>query len=518
MNVKGRALSVAVGCTLIMVGGCATAPVSKAPRPGPDFPSSEAFYPYPAKVWAQEGVAEVHFCVDASGRLSADPTLQNGSGDQDLDTAALALSKAGDGHYLPGYQEGKAVAGCADFKVKFILRDDPSFPTLSRRSKQLTNEVRPQWLALKREFQQIQRPAELSNFTPDDQEKLRQLHDFVAVVSPLIKNFDALSVDYVAKMDGIGRADDVSEAERTAFSKHWENPRAYLGQVRETMFDAQAMVQTAQDLIDYVEGAHPPLGSGSEHHEPTEQQRAEISLLIERGLIESREAQARLAKLPDGDTESGRARESSTYAQLPDKQFILLEAVGTAGGLTTSVTNATVPLPTTAVKEIPDCAPPNHIPAFERGTNLLQVRLSDTGTVSSLELERTSGVAELDAQVVKCVSSMRFQPAVQGGKPVPSVIQFPFVWVTDWNTLSKTSCDEFRPKADSHNKKAPSMILCTCWDESGRADGPRILESSGAARLDDGALRLSQASGFSKPRPPGHPGCTAYRTQFDLHD
>ena len=41
----------------------------------------------------------------------------------------MALAKAGDGHYVPAYEAGKAIAACANFKVNFALWDDPSFPT-----------------------------------------------------------------------------------------------------------------------------------------------------------------------------------------------------------------------------------------------------------------------------------------------------------------------------------------------------------------------------------------------------
>jgi outer membrane biosynthesis protein TonB len=530
MNLEGRVLSLAVCCAGVLVAGCATALVNTAPRPGSDFPNSESFYPYPARVWAQEGVADVHYCVDANGRLSSDPTLEDTSGDHDLDTAALALAKAGDGRYLPGSQAGKAVAGCADFKVRFILKDDPAFPTLSRRWKQLTNQLRPQWLLLESEFQQVKSPAALATFVSGDQEQLKQLRNFVATVSPLVKNFDALLADYVAKMDEIGRADDVSMAERTAFSKHWANQRAYLGEMREAVFDMQAMVATVDDLVKRVESAYPSLGPESGKQEPTERLGAEIGLLILRGRIECQELEARLNKIADGHAKivarlgSGQGVESSTYERIPDKTVVVLEAVGSAGDLTTATANTTVPLPITEVKDIPGCAFPDNLRhSVEHGIDLFQVRLSDKGAVSSIELERTSGAAELDAIAQKCVSSMRFHPAVQGGKPVASVIQFPFEWVSDWETLRKGSCDEFKPKADaqvnpsSNTPKAASVILCTCWEESGRTEGPRIIGSSGFPRFDEGALKLGQSSGFGKPRPPGHPGCYAYRTKFELH-
>jgi outer membrane biosynthesis protein TonB len=106
---SGRTLSVVVGYA-ILAQGSATASPTAAPHPGTDFPSSESFYPYSARLWAQEGATVVHYCVDANGRLSGEPTVERTSGDGDLDGAALALAKAGDGHYVPAHEAGKAIA------------------------------------------------------------------------------------------------------------------------------------------------------------------------------------------------------------------------------------------------------------------------------------------------------------------------------------------------------------------------------------------------------------------------
>jgi TonB family protein len=531
MNWEGRAPSLFVCCIMAFVAGCATAPVTTAPHPARDFPSSESFYPYSAKLWAQEGTASIHYCVDDTGHLSGEPSLKETSGDHDLDGAALALAKAGDGHYLPGYQAGKAVAGCDDFKVRFILRDEAGFPVLSRRSKQLTHQMRPQLLSLMSEVQQVQHPGALSDFVPGDREQLKQLHGFVASASPLLTNADVLFADYIEKMDKLGRSDDVPEAERTAFSKHWQKQRIYLREIREMMFDMRAMVVTVSDLLSYVEGLHPPQGSDSERYELTGQQGAEIRLLIERGRIEYEEAQARIKGVADrhsasaGELQNVPTLVSNPREEFPEKTYITLEAVGSADDLATSTPNLTVPMPVTALKDVPGCSFRDAVGSdFEGGMNLFQLRLSDTGAVSSVELERTSGSAELDALALKCVPGVRFQPATRDGKPVASVIQFPFKWAIGWDSSHQKTCDRVKSPAgaqalqsSSNQPKMPSVIICSCWEESGRVNGPYIVEWSGDPRLDDGALKLAASSGFGKPRAPGHPGCDAYKTQFDVH-
>jgi TonB family protein len=99
----------AVG-SAILLPAYATASQDTPPHPQPDFPRAESFYPYSAKLWAQEGTVVVHYCVDANGHLSELPSLDRTSGDDDLDGAALALAKAGDGHYVPAHEAGKAIA------------------------------------------------------------------------------------------------------------------------------------------------------------------------------------------------------------------------------------------------------------------------------------------------------------------------------------------------------------------------------------------------------------------------
>ena len=45
----------------------------KPPRPAPDFPTLEDYYPTQAKRAGQEGGVVIHICVDPSGRLTEPP-------------------------------------------------------------------------------------------------------------------------------------------------------------------------------------------------------------------------------------------------------------------------------------------------------------------------------------------------------------------------------------------------------------------------------------------------------------
>jgi len=91
--------------------------------PGKGFPNSGDFYPPSAIRLRIEGTSAVSVCTDERGRLTAAPTLVHGSGNADLDQAALRLAKAGSGRYRPSTEDGRAVSSCYPFNVTFNLRD-----------------------------------------------------------------------------------------------------------------------------------------------------------------------------------------------------------------------------------------------------------------------------------------------------------------------------------------------------------------------------------------------------------
>ena len=112
-------------------GGHPTSPTSTAPShevsivtggPGAGFPATDDFYPSAAKRAEEQGVATVRVCVDPAGRLTAIPSLVQGSGYSRLDDGALQLAKAGSGHYRASVEDGHAVNGCYAFRVRFQLR------------------------------------------------------------------------------------------------------------------------------------------------------------------------------------------------------------------------------------------------------------------------------------------------------------------------------------------------------------------------------------------------------------
>ena len=524
----GRVRSVAVGCAVALIQGYATASPTVVAHPGTDFPSSESFYPYAAKLWAQEGVAVVHYCVDENGRLSEEPTVERTSGDDDLDGAALVLAKAGDGHYVAASEAGKAIAGCATLKVKFELADDPRFPTLSHRAKQLTNQSRPQALSLQKEFQQVQhRPPDLESFIPGDPQQLMALRNFAASTSPIVKRYDAFLTGFTVKMDELGHSDDVSEAERTAFSKVWQQRRAVLIQIRAALLDASSILGTVSSLADYVENTRPPLWSSSGPNQPNVEQRAQIDELLMQGRAEVAELQARWTSMAGNAAKPGEVAQERQGSSLPPSAagtHILLESVAGREYSAASMPNVGFPVQITTPQEIlASCPYPQEAnQRSEEGATRLRLHLDAAGVVSAASLERSSGYEDLDAAAIKCVTNVRFQPATQDGTPQTSVIRFGWTWKIDWGSSDPNKCDELKASADaqphspsSDPSSKPAAIICTCWEESGKAGKPQLVESTGSRRLDEGAIKLAEA-GATSPRPPGHPGCFAYRTQFEL--
>jgi hypothetical protein len=63
------------------------------------------------------------------------------------------------------------------------------------------------------------------------------------------------AINYTAKMDEIGRSDDVSE--RSVFGKDWEIMRARVECVRAGLLDARSLVATIDELLQYIEGTQP---------------------------------------------------------------------------------------------------------------------------------------------------------------------------------------------------------------------------------------------------------------------
>jgi protein TonB len=94
--------------------------VSAGLRKGATQPDSEEYYPPSSKRLGEQGVVIVNSCLDDKGKLS-EATVQTSSNFPKLDEAAIKYAKAL--RYASATENGKAIAGCFAFRVRFQLKD-----------------------------------------------------------------------------------------------------------------------------------------------------------------------------------------------------------------------------------------------------------------------------------------------------------------------------------------------------------------------------------------------------------
>jgi periplasmic protein TonB len=88
---------------------------------GKGFPNSEEFYPPASRRLEEQGAAIVNVCVGPDGKITGTPTLDKTSGSPRLDEGAIKLTTAASGKYVPAKEDGKPVAACQKFLIRFQL-------------------------------------------------------------------------------------------------------------------------------------------------------------------------------------------------------------------------------------------------------------------------------------------------------------------------------------------------------------------------------------------------------------
>jgi Gram-negative bacterial TonB protein C-terminal len=101
----------------------APAPVRVSGGIGKGFPDTADYYPPSAIRLGEAGLTAVNVCVDDRGRLTTDPKIAVSSGNPRLDGGALALARAGSGHYRSTTENGRAISACFQVGVRFTLRN-----------------------------------------------------------------------------------------------------------------------------------------------------------------------------------------------------------------------------------------------------------------------------------------------------------------------------------------------------------------------------------------------------------
>ena len=190
-----------------------------APRPGPDFPSLDSYYPPAAKRAGQQGTAVIHVCVDSVGKLTEPPTLASSSGNNVLDDAAVNLATVASGHYLPASEKGVPVRGCGAFRIAFKLRpdaflplNDPRFPTISGRIGKLDAEFNRRMEDL---VSQLGRsPVQQIALAPGDPAAVRAIRQYARSIDSFLDESVGLSADFLDDIDYLEKSPDIPEAER----------------------------------------------------------------------------------------------------------------------------------------------------------------------------------------------------------------------------------------------------------------------------------------------------------------
>jgi TonB family protein len=290
---------------LFALAGCQTsaasalqssAPAARSPEqdqrfcPAADFPTVEAFYPREARLAGLEGRSQVHVCIDETGQVTAPPSIVKSSGIAQLDEAAVVLAAAGSGHYLPALHDGHPIASCGDFRINFRLAPDPRFPTLSHRLLLTRGEFYQRGHAL---VEQARTPQILAHLQPGDAAQLAALQQYLSALPGVIQQLGDLNDEFLARVDQLAQAQDVSEEERAAFADYWRQERPREQQLwTRFVIESPRVVAIAQELADYLATTRPALDGTGAAATPTAAQAAHIKELQDRG----REAVAEMKK------------------------------------------------------------------------------------------------------------------------------------------------------------------------------------------------------------------------------
>ncbi|MEP7312093.1 MAG: energy transducer TonB [Pseudomonadota bacterium] len=89
-------------------------------NPRASQPDSEEYYPPSSKRLGEQGNTVVKSCIGENGRL-AEATVETSSGVARLDEAAVKFARAL--RYVAATENGKPVADCFSFRVRFQLKD-----------------------------------------------------------------------------------------------------------------------------------------------------------------------------------------------------------------------------------------------------------------------------------------------------------------------------------------------------------------------------------------------------------
>jgi hypothetical protein len=111
---------------------------------------------------------------------------------------------------------------------------------------------------------------------------MTRLRPVVSSWLPIIEQMQVLFPEYVTQADELGRANDVAEAERTAYNQFWVPKRVQMQRALKALSDLHDLLNTFKELEDYVESANPPLTGESRAVAPTPRQREQMAAIFQR--------------------------------------------------------------------------------------------------------------------------------------------------------------------------------------------------------------------------------------------
>jgi TonB family protein len=162
--------------------------------------------------------------------------------------------------------------------------------------------------------------------------------------------------------------------------------------------------------------------------------------------------------------------------------------------------------PHTCLQNYPEAA----VKAGIEGTTTLSFRVTAQGTVTQVNVAKSSGNADLDDAAVACASTWTYQPATNDGVPVEVRWQAVVAWklhdASPMSWVPSGSCTKFAAVSAAMLKGIPGRS----WIgyrvvADGTAISPVILASSGNTELDRAAVRCVAGHHFildTQPIPP----------------
>jgi protein TonB len=89
---------------------------------GKGFPNVDDYYPEASRRLGEEGLTVVAVCVGPDGKLTEAPRVEETSGHERLDQAAVKVATVGSGRFKPATEDGKPVTKCTQLPIRFKLR------------------------------------------------------------------------------------------------------------------------------------------------------------------------------------------------------------------------------------------------------------------------------------------------------------------------------------------------------------------------------------------------------------